>query len=129
MGDVEHRPKMPSGDSAGIAGVLGVAGPAKMADVPGIKDIVNAGKFELDTLKISKHCIECAMARLGGKAMDIALLTASGSNAAIALRRISRFDRLVIPGSSKTHPKADYLRLGARWRAAPDVHPPSTSAI
>ena len=75
------------------------AGPVKMSDVPGIKDIPNAGKFELDTLKISKHGIE-ANTKLGGKSVDIALFTGSGWNAAITQKNFSFTE--VIPGLSKT---------------------------
>ena len=75
------------------------AGPVKMSSVPGIKDIPNAGKFELDTLKISKHGIE-ANTKLGGKAVDIALFTGLGWNAAITQKNFSLTE--LIPGLSHT---------------------------
>ena len=55
-------------------------GPLKLSSIPGVKDIPNAGKFEIDTIKISEHGIE-AKTDFGGKSdLDMYLFTGSGWN-------------------------------------------------
>ena len=55
-------------------------GPLQLSEIPGVKAIPNAGKFEIDTIKISEHGIEAKTDFGGKKDLDIFLFTGSGWN-------------------------------------------------
>ena len=55
-------------------------GPLKLAEIPGVKDIPEAGKFEINTLKISEHGVEAKTDFGKQKDLDVYLFTGSGWN-------------------------------------------------
>ncbi len=55
-------------------------GPLKLSEIPGVKDIPNAGHFEINTLKVSEHGIEAKTDFGGKKDLDVFLFKNSGWN-------------------------------------------------
>ena len=55
-------------------------GPLKLSEIPGVSEVPDAGKFEIDTIKISEHGIEAKTDFGKNKDLDVYLFTGSGWN-------------------------------------------------